>query len=58
MGFSAAAFGAALIAVVVAGDEVVGSVEAEQPAIITATHAASPMHRVWETIIATASVGT
>src|SRR4051794_8822692 len=57
MVFNADACGAALVAVVV-GDAVVGSVVDEQPAIITATHAASPTHCARETIIATASVGS
>jgi hypothetical protein len=58
MVFSADAPGAALVAVVVVGDTVVGSVVDEQPAINTTTHAASPAHCAWETIIVatTASV--
>jgi hypothetical protein len=42
---------AALVAVVVVGDTDVGSVVDEQLAISTATHIASPMHCVRETII-------
>jgi hypothetical protein len=56
MVFSADACGAALVAVVVDGDTVVGSVVAEQPAINIATHAASPTHLAWETIIVATAV--
>ncbi len=45
MVFSADSFGAE-VAVVVAEDAVVGSVADEQPAINTATHAASPAMRM------------
>ena len=56
MVFSADGCAAALVAVVVGGDPVVGSVVDEQPAINTAAHAASPTRCARETIIATASV--
>jgi hypothetical protein len=54
MGFSADAGGAALVAVVVGEDTVVGSVVDEQPTTNTATHTASATTRVdcaWQTII-------